>query len=362
MKSKSKENWKSVVIFVSIIISASFLLSINFIPLFVENTRLTKEFKYLHYFEDREIYVNQSDPDMNYYESLDLVIGNSCEIYIYYDIERMPKETEEVYFVIWEYEFYNKSEFIFPYPVEYFETNLIITDPNWNISEITWNNKPIHEGIIDTVNISYYGWHFYDDYGTYDLGKAMNLTEYYLNNKPNEISICLNLTANNSGLNGVDIHITGFGIIHLFERYIISYITIISSAIIFSMLIAIIFVISRDVNVCKNCGTIRSFTKISCPSCKTEINKNIMIKARDYQVLLMIFWTFVLFELSSMIIIYVFYRYGFVRGIAGWEIQIIFLYIIFMVIYYFLIKKEITRYKNLRKQLLLNSRHEKSIT
>ncbi|MFX0038851.1 MAG: hypothetical protein ACFFCY_17040 [Promethearchaeota archaeon] len=361
MKRQSIENWKSIVFFISITISSSILLAINFIPQIVENTGLNKEFKYYHGYANKVIYVNRSDPDMNYYGSWDLVIGNSCEAYIYYDIERMPKETEEVYFVIWNYEFYNNSMFIWPPPVEYFETNLIITDPNWSTSEITWNNKPMHEGIIDTVNVSYYGWHFYDDFDTYDLGKAMNLTEYYLNNKPKEISICLNLTTNSLELNGIDIHLTGCGIIHLFERYIISYVTIISSVIVFCMLIGIIFIVNRDVNICKNCGSIRSFTKIICPSCKTEINKKIMIKARDYQVLLMIFWTFVLFELSSMILTYVLYRYAFVRGFVGWEIDIIFPIIGFVLIYYLLIKKELRRYKNLTKQILMNSKYNNSI-
>jgi len=81
--------WKSAVIFVSITSLAFFLLFINFIPQLVFDKGITKEFRGIHIWPDKRIYVNQSNPDMNYIDSWEIIIGNSCQSYLHYSLERL---------------------------------------------------------------------------------------------------------------------------------------------------------------------------------------------------------------------------------------------------------------------------------
>ncbi|MFW9901327.1 MAG: hypothetical protein ACFFDY_08565, partial [Candidatus Thorarchaeota archaeon] len=272
--------WKSAVIFVSITSLAFFLLFINFIPQLVFDKGITKEFRGIHIWPDKRIYVNQSNPDMNYIDSWEIIIGNSCQSYLHYSLERLPEETEELFFFIYTYEFYMNDIPINP-PVEYFEINLIITENNWNSSEITWNNKPKHEEVIDTMNVSDIYTNIFYGLNSYNLNDAINLTNIYKNDQLNGLSLCINITENNEELDA-DIHFYSIGLIWRFDRYLISYTAIISSITIFFMLIGIIIFLNRDINTCQNCGTKRKFTKINCPSCQLEIDKDSLIKARDY--------------------------------------------------------------------------------
>ena len=178
---------KGRILLVVILLFSVFLLIINFIPIFLINAGWSAEFTG-DLSRDYSIYVNQSNPDMNYEDSWSSVISKSCETYIHFNLESLPMETEQLYIFMWSYDF----GVIYPPPVEDIEINIIFVDSNWNISEITWNNKPQHEYIIDTVNASDIIQSPFVEY--YNLEKTVDLTNIFQDNELKEISFCFNIT------------------------------------------------------------------------------------------------------------------------------------------------------------------------
>lgn len=307
MKKQPIENLRSRVIFVSLAIIASFLLVINFIPLFVVNEGISTEFTG-DLDIDREAYVNQSNPDANYFDSLwgNAVIGNSCETFVHFNLELLPKETEELYFFL---NGYNHGP-VYWLSIEDIEINLILIESNWNSSEITWNNKPRHEEIIDTVNASEIRQNYYIEY--YNLENAIDLTEIFKDNQLNEISLCINITENNAELNA-SVYLDGIQLIWNYEKVIISYTTIISSFIILSMLIGSVYYLRKDVYSCPECETKRNLTERFCSSCGTNFKDDGIIKGSNYLLLLIILWVFALFEVGFLILTLLtnfFYSFG----------------------------------------------------
>ncbi len=296
MKKQPIENLRSKVIFVSLAIISSFLLIINFIPIFIANAGITKEYTG-DLGTDREAYVNQSNPDRNYFDTLwgKAVIGNSCETFVHFNLELLPKETEKLYFFLNGYSY----ESIFLPPIEDIEINLILIESNWNSSEITWNNKPRHEEIIDTVNASEIRQSHTIEY--YNLEKAIDLTEIFKDNQLNEISLCINITENNAELNA-SVYLDGIQLIWNYEKVIISYTTIISSFIIFSMLIGSVYYLRKDVYSCPECETKRKLTERFCSSCGTNFKDDVIIKGSNYLLLLILLWVFALFEVGFLIL------------------------------------------------------------
>ena len=296
MKRQLNKNVRSKVIFVSLAVISSFLLVINFIPIFIANAGITTEFTG-NLDIDREAYVNQSNPDMNYFDSLwgNAVIGNSCETFVHFNLELLPKETEKLYFFLNGYSY----ESIFLPPIEDIEINLILIESNWNSSEITWNNKPRHEEIIDIVNASEISQGYHIEY--YNLENAIDLTEIFKDNQLNEISLCINITENNAELNA-SVYFRGIQLIWNYEKVIISYTTIISSFIIFSMLIGSVYYLRKGVYSCPECETKRKLTERFCSSCGTNFKKDIIIRGSNYQLLLILLWIFALFEVGFLIL------------------------------------------------------------
>ena len=103
MKKLRNKNMKRQMLFIVLALFSTFLLVINFIPTFTINAGLTTEFTFGLSYEDMA-YVNQSDPNINYPYSL---VGNSCETYMYFDLERflerLPKENGQLYFTFFMY-------------------------------------------------------------------------------------------------------------------------------------------------------------------------------------------------------------------------------------------------------------------
>jgi len=297
MKKQPIENLRSKVIFVSLAIISSFLLIINFIPIFVENVGITTEFTG-DLGTDREAYVNQSNPDMNYFDSLwgKAVIGNSCETFVHFNLELLPKETEELYFFLNSYSYGP----VYWWSIEDIEINLILIELNWNSSEITWNNKPRHEEIIDTVNASEIRQSYHIEY--YNLENAIDLTEIFKDNQLNEISLCINITENNAELNA-SVYLDGIQLLWNYEKVIISYTTIISSFIILSMLIGSVYYLRKDVYSCPECETKRKLTERFCSSCGTNFKKDILIRGSDYQLILILLWIFAFCEVILFLLI-----------------------------------------------------------
>ncbi|MFW9770714.1 MAG: hypothetical protein ACFFEO_00905, partial [Candidatus Thorarchaeota archaeon] len=182
--------------------------------------------------------------------------------------------------------------------VEDIEINLILVGSNWSSSEITWNNKPKHEQIINTVNASNIVQSPLLQY--YNFEKTIDLTELIENNHLSEISFCINITKNNVALND-SIELWGIQLIWRYTKLLISNTTIITSIIIFSILIGTIFHIRKDVSSCSICKTKRKLTDEVCLSCKNNFREETFIKSADYQLILAIFWIFALFEISSLI-------------------------------------------------------------
>ncbi|MFW9988779.1 MAG: hypothetical protein ACFFC3_09005 [Candidatus Odinarchaeota archaeon] len=291
MKKLNIKNFKSKVIFISLAILSFFLLIINFIPLFGGNVGITTE--YLRELElDCITYVNQSNPDMNYFypSSKYIEFGNSCDVYIHYNLTILPKETDALYLVVNNYNFR-----WFPSPeVEDVELTLILVESNWIYSEITWNNKPKHEDIIEIFNISEIYQPAWVDY--YDLEKTINLTKIFKEKKLSEISFCINITENNPEWDGY-FGIGDIRLLYTYEVFIISYTTIISSIIIFVMLIGTFFFIRKDLYSCPDCGTERTIVrKELCPKCGKRITNDSLIRGSYYQLLLILFWLFIFFE------------------------------------------------------------------
>ena len=80
MKKLRNKKIKSQIVFIILVLASIFLLIINFIPTSITNTGLTTDFT-VALSSDYSVYVNQSDPNMNYYESYpNRLIGNSCEL------------------------------------------------------------------------------------------------------------------------------------------------------------------------------------------------------------------------------------------------------------------------------------------
>ena len=299
MKKPPTENIRIKIIFISLAILTSFLLAINFIPIFVANAGITTKFTG-NLDSDREAYVNQSNPDMNYFDSLwgNAVIGNSCETFVHFNLELLPEETEELYFIIESYYLGPKYWF----SLEDVEMNLILVESNWSSIEITWNNKPKHGEIIDTVNASEIKQPFTIEY--YDLEKTINLTKIFKKRQANEISFCINITENNKDLND-SVYLNRIQLIWNYEKLLISYTTIISSVIIFSLLIGTVYYLRKDLYYCPECNTRRSLTEKFCSSCGTNFKDDIMTKGSDYQIILIFLWIFALFEVGFLILILV---------------------------------------------------------
>ncbi|MFX1497352.1 MAG: hypothetical protein ACFFBH_07490 [Promethearchaeota archaeon] len=276
------------IIFFSLTLISIFLLVINFIPIFVVNEGITTQFSGNLWY-DREVYVNESNPDMNYEHSWAVFVSNSCEIYTHFNLELLPKETEKIYLIMYYYDFF----YSYPPPVKDIELNLILVDSNWNTSVITWNNKPEHEEIIDTFNASDITQDFIIQH--YDFEKSIDLTEFIENNHLNEISFCVNVTQNNVGLN-TSAFLGGIQLIWNYEQVLISNTTIITSSIIFSMLIGILLYARKDIYSCQSCKTKRKLTDKFCSSCRNEFDKDMIVKGADYQLTLAFLWLFALFE------------------------------------------------------------------
>ncbi|MFW9780676.1 MAG: DNRLRE domain-containing protein [Candidatus Heimdallarchaeota archaeon] len=294
MISQSIKKSRSHIIFLSLLIASISLFIINFIPIFISNEGITTQFSD-NLWPNREMFVNKSNPNFNYniYEYAG-IISNSCEAYIHFNLELLPRETEQLYFFMYHYHFIES----YPPPVEDIEINLILVGSNWSSSEITWNNKPKHEQIINTVNASNIVQSPLLQY--YNFEKTIDLTELIENNHLSEISFCINITKNNVVLND-SIELWGIQLIWRYTKLLISNTTIITSIIIFSILIGTILHIRKDISSCSICKTKRKLTDKVCLSCKNNFREETFIKSADYQLILAIFWIFALFEISSLI-------------------------------------------------------------
>lgn len=341
MKERPIENLRSKIIFVSLAIISSFLLIINFIPIFVVNAGITTEFTE-DLDADRETYVNQSSPDMNYANSNwgNAVIGNSCVAFVHFNLELLSKETEELYFVITRYD-HGPKYWLF---IEDIEINVILVESNWKSSEITWNNKPKHGEIIDTVNISEIRQGYVIEY--YNLEKAINLTKIFKNNQLNEISLSINITENNLELNA-SVYLYRIQLLWNYEKLLLSYTTIISTFIVFFMLIGTLYFFRKDVYYCKNCSAKRNLTNRCCSSCGTEIKKDIIIKGYDYQLVLILLWIITFFAIPYLIIMFL-YNWDF---FFYYPIIIALLLVPWAILFYKQLKKRIRQYKELRLYL-----------
>jgi len=338
MKKIQSENKKSKILFITLALVSAFLLIINFIPIFNINAGLTTEFTG-GLSSDYSTYVNQSDPDMNYYDEFGYYrfIGNSCETYLHFNFALLPMETERLYFYISRCGFYETFPYpVYPPPVEDVEINIILIEESWNISEITWNNKPEHAEIINTVNIS----SIYQGYviERYDLQKAFDITEIYRNNAFAEISLCINITTNNEGLNKTSVDISP-RLLWNYNKVILSYTNIISTSIIFSMLIGTIYFLRKEIYVCTNCGAKIGHSDIACPKCETLFERDLIIKRSDYHLIFILLLIFTFFEGSFLIITFL------VHFLYPYYIVAPIILIIWMILFYLLIKRKVKHYK-----------------
>jgi hypothetical protein len=295
MKKKLAKLKKNQYIFMILFSASLFLLIINFIPVFVLNAGLTTEFR-SSISRNYSTFVNQSDPDTNYYDYYySECIGNSCETYIHFNLESLPKETEQLYFSVRNYFFVNYWD---PPPVEDIEINIILIEESWNVSEITWNNKPKHGDIIKIVNISKIVQGSFIE--RYDLLKAVEITEIFQKNDI-DLNLCVNITENNEYLNAT----LDFSPILLwnYNKVILSYTNIISSSMIFLLLIVTIYFLRKQIYKCPNCGTKRVHKEISCFYCDSVFELHQLNKRSDYQLILIFLWLFILFEGSYLIFV-----------------------------------------------------------
>ncbi|MFX1371735.1 MAG: hypothetical protein ACFFCE_07730 [Promethearchaeota archaeon] len=343
MKKLNIKNLRSKTIFISLAIISFFLLIINFIPFFGTNIGITT--KYLRELEvDSLTHVDQNNPNMNYFipSSKYTEFGNSCEVYINYNLKILPKETEALHLVV---NFLSLRNIHGP-DVEDIEINLIFVESNWNFSEITWNNKPKHEEIIDTVNISEI---IQAPWNEYDLEETINLTEIFKERQLSEISLGINITENNPELDYY-IGIGNIRLLYTYEVFIISYTTIISSILIFSMLIGTFFFVRKDLYSCPDCGTERRIArKELCPKCGKSISNNSLIRGSYYQLLLILFWLFVFLEacylLWALNIIYI-------PSSLIIIIFLLFLHIVpFVIVGPIIILSNIIKYKELKQRI-----------
>jgi hypothetical protein len=138
-KVKSERNKILVARTVFIFVGASslFLFAMNFIPsLVVDDGFSTNITDKIYTDSSKKAYVNSSNPDMNYDQSL--YIGESCEAYVNFSLNSLPNRRTELYFFV---RVYRLSH---PY-IDDLEINIILIKSKWNSSEITWNSKPDHE-------------------------------------------------------------------------------------------------------------------------------------------------------------------------------------------------------------------------
>jgi len=338
MKKHQNKKMKSQIVFIVVVLASAFLLIINFIPTFIINAGLTTEFTD-SISSDYSTYVNQSNPDMNYDDSFpSRLIGNSSETYLHFNLELLPKETERLYFAIVSYDFYD-HDWVYPPPVEDVEINIILIEESWTASELTWSNKPKHGEIINTVNISsiVQGWVI----ERYNLQKAVSITEILNNEEIEDFSLCINITKNNKKLN-CSVGIYSY-LLWNYDKVILSYTNIISASVIFSMLIGTIGYLRKDISICTNCGAKKVHIEVICSKCDTIFDDDRLIKRSDYQLILILLWTFIFFEVLYLIII----------ALVNWLIYYrpflsLLLPVIWTIIYYIIIKKKIKLYKNLK--------------
>lgn len=328
------KNIRTLVVIITII--SIFILIINFIPNFVVNAGLKTNFTGDLY-PDYLAYVNKSNPDKNYAEYWEVSFGNFCETFIHFNLESLPKKTEELYFSLG----YFDTHYYCEQSVDDVEINIILIESNWNASEITWNNKPQHEEIIDTVNASEIRQGLVIE--RYNFTRAVNLTEIFRNNQYNDISLCINITENNENLN-CSILLLQANLLWNYEKIILSYTTIISTIIIFSMLIGTIHFLRKDIYYCKKCGTKRSLIEKVCSSCRTSFNEDIFLKGSNYQLVLIVLWIFTFFEVAFIVIMLL---------VSSWIYFVLPLIIALILIPWFIfcyaqIRKKIKLYKQLK--------------
>jgi len=346
MKEKNNQNVIIKIVFIIVGITSIFLLTINFIPVFLIDAGIERRF-IDDIYSDSGAYVNKSNPDTNYasytdhtgyYPYPDLYIGKLSEIYIHFDLELLPKRTEELYFSLTGFSF----DHYYESPVDDIEINVILVESNWTASDITWNLKPKHEEILATVNIRDI---IQSPYITRkNFKRAINITEILKEDELKEISICLNLTENNEKLNA-SAHVDGFGLIWTYEKVILSYTPIISTFILLSLLIGIIYLLRKDLFNCRDCGSKRSLEDKFCRSCGTTINENILIRSRDYQLILILLWLFISLEVPFLYGILTFTSLGIFGLMLG-------IFIILWVVFCWKqIRKNIRYYKKLKSSL-----------
>ncbi len=336
MKTQYIKNLRTKVIFISLAILSFFLLIINFIPLFGGNIGITT--KYLRELEvDRLTHVDQSNPDVNYFfpSSKNTEFGNSCEVFIHYNLAILPKETEALHLVVASYSLHN----INGPDVEDVELNLILIESNLNYSEITWNNKPNHEEIIDNFNMSEITQHPWEEY---DLEQTIDLTEIFEEKQLSEIAFCINITENNPELDYY-IMIGNIRLLYTYNKFIISYTTIISSILVFSTLIGTLYFIKKDLYFCPKCGNKIRFDNRLCRSCENTITNDVLIRGLYYHRLIILIWILIFIEGLSLLLIFSWIVYSV-------YIQF-FLLLFFLELCYFpiIIRRNIKRYKKIRK-------------
>ncbi len=342
MKKQNINNLRTKVIFISLAIISSFLLIINFIPFFSGNVGITTKYtRDLGW--DRVAYVNQSNPDMNYYNYLmyNTIVGNSCQFFVHFNLQSLPKETKKLYFTINGFQSYS-----YMFYIKDFEINLILVDSNWNSSEINWNNKPKHEEIIETVNASAIRNHFTVEY--YDLEKTVDLTEIFEERQQTEISFCINITENNEELKDI-VYLSGIKLLYSYEQFLISYTAIISSIIIFIMLIGTIVYLRKGIYYCPNCKTKRNFTELWCSSCQKPFEHEMLRTSLYYQILIILLWIFAFFEVIFLLITTSFnIFYSILPFFGAMEIGcIVGALLIFSIIFFSIkIRKKVRNYKN----------------
>jgi hypothetical protein len=338
MKKRLNKLEKSQYIFILLILASVFLLIINFIPVFRIDAGLITDFTG-RINSNYSVYVNQSDPTMNYYGRYpSRLIGNSCETYMRYNLNLLPKEAEGLYFTIDDYDFYD-LEWPYPPPVEDVEINIILIEENWNVIEITWDNKPKHGEIHKTLNISTItqGWVL----DRYNLQKTVDISEILNNEELEDFNLCINITKNNENLNlNVDFYSY---LLWNYKIVILSYTNIISTSILFSLLAVTIFFFRKEIYTCPNCGLKKVHTEEICPKCDNVLDNSRISKRSDYQLIVILLWTFIFFEGLYLIILaivnYLFYLQPIFTPLLA---------VIWIIIYYIIIKKKLKLYKELK--------------
>lgn len=342
MKEHQNKRMKTSIIFIVLILGSAFILIINFIPTFIIKAGLTAEFTDA-LDSDYSAYVNQSDPNMNYYDIYgSRLIGNSCETYLHFDLGLLPKEDGRLYFSIYYYDFFDYMG-VHPdyYPfVDSVEINIILIEESWSSSNVTWNNKPEHGEIINTVNISDIVQGPFIEY--YNLQNAVDLTGFFDMSVLGELSLCINITKDNEQLNNRTVYISP-RLLWNYDRVILSYTNIISTSIIISMLIGIIYFFRKDIYRCPNCGARNVHNEITCYSCKTTFDGALRIKKSDYQLVLSLSWIFIFFEGFYLLIASLF------QFIYILSILIFFFTIPWIILCYKMIKKRIRLYKKVKQ-------------